>query len=174
MHLSSMRPVSSGPSHPAVSRTAELDTVEAFAVVSLRLWATPFRQPDRTYPDWRTGFMAAGAEEGERAFDELFRLVVASGQRTLDVRCARCPQLGGDEIAFLRMTAQLQRCSWFEAETILEDWLPRPMVNTALASAMIFATALSAAGLVLPQRAWPRPDLDALVAAADEGRVRFH
>lgn len=161
---------------PAISRTAELGTAESFALVSLRLWVAPFRQPNQRHPDWRMGFAVAGVDEGERAFDELFRLVLVSSTRPVDVRCARCLNLGSDEIAFLRMVSRLQRCRWFEAETVLSDWLPAPVVDTALAAAMIFATALAGAGLVLPLRAWPRPDIEAVPRAshAAGNAVRLH
>jgi hypothetical protein len=173
MHISSPQQTSL---RAAISRTAELSTAEAFTVVSLRLWAASYRRPKQANPDWRLGFAAAGVDEAERAFDELFRLVATSATRNLDVRCARCAQLGGDEIAFLRMVGQLQRCRWFEAEAVLSDWLPMPVVNTALAASMIFATALAGVGLVLPLRAWPRPDMEAVTCSshAAGGRVRLH
>jgi hypothetical protein len=176
MHFSSPQRAKVQAAQPTVSRTAELSTAESFVVVSLRLWAAPYRQPNLSHPDWRLGFAAAGVDEAERAFDELFRLVLVSAERSLDVRCARCAQLGGDEIAFLRMVGQLQRCRWFEAETVLSDWLPAPVVNAALVAAMIFATALAGAGLVLPLRAWPRPDMDSVTCSshAAGGAVRLH
>ncbi len=176
MHISSPREASLRAALPAISQTVELNTAEAFAVVSLRLWAAPYRRPGQTHPDWRLGFAAAGVDEAERAFDELFRLVLTSAERSLDVRCARCAKLGADEIAFLRMVGQLQRCRWFEAEAVLSDWLPTPVVNTALAAAMIFATALAGEGLVLPLRAWPRPDIEAVTCSshAAGGTVRLH
>jgi hypothetical protein len=176
MFLSSPRHLAFNAAEPAIARTAELSTAEAFAIVSLRLWAAPYRQPRLRHADWRLGFTAAGVEEAERAFDELFRLVVRSAERSLDVRCTHCGKLGTDEIAFLRMIGQLQRGRWFEAEAILSDWLPLPVVNTALAAAMIFATALAGAGLVMPLRAWPRPEIETVTCSshAAGGPVRLH
>ncbi|HEY1720102.1 MAG TPA: hypothetical protein VGG27_02570 [Magnetospirillaceae bacterium] len=176
MRISSLLDSGQRATLPAIAHTAELSTAEAFAVVSLRLWAALHRQPNQHHPDWRSGFAAAGVDEAERAFNELFRLVLVSAQRGIDVRCARCAHLGGDEIAVLRMVSQLQRCRWFEAETVLSDWLPAPVVNTALAAAMIFSTALAGAGLVLPLRAWPKPDLDAFtcVSHAAGSAIRLH
>jgi hypothetical protein len=153
---------------PAVSRTAELVTAEAFVIVSMRLWAAPYRWSDEPYADWRLGFAAAGVDEAERAFDELFRLVRFSGTRPVEVRCPRCGTLAGDEIALLRIVAQLQRCRWFEAEAVLSDWLPPHFVNAALASTMMFATALAGAGLVLPLRAWSRPTIDFAALASTQ------
>ncbi len=176
MHLSSPRHLAFNSAEPAISRTAELSTAEAFVVVSQRLWAAPYRQPGQRHADWRHGFVAAGVEEAERAFDELFRVVLRSALRSLDVRCARCGALGTDEIAFLRMIGQLQRGRCFEAEAVLSDWLPLPAVNTALAAAMIFATALAGAGLVLPLRAWPRPEIETVTCSshAAGGPIRLH
>jgi hypothetical protein len=149
---------------PAIARTAELATPEAFTIVALRLWAAPYRQPGVIHADWRLGFAAAGVDDAERAFDELFRLVRRAALRSLGVRCTRCARLGSDEIAFLRMIAPLQRCRWFEAEAVLSGWLPPSLVDTALAASMIFATALAGAGLVLPLRAWPRPEIKAFAS----------
>jgi len=144
-------PPSSG--EPGPHHTADLSAAEAFVVTVLRLWAAPYRQPDQPHPDWRLGFAAAGAEDGCASFDALFLSVVARATRPLDVRCPRCPHLGEDELAFLRMVQLLQDHRWSRAETMLADWLPAEATSPALAQATLFATAIAAAGLVLPHRA---------------------
>ena len=141
------------PTHPNGFSAASLSPAEGFVVTVLRLWAAPYKQPDVQHPDWREGFAAAGADEAQQPFDTLFRIVVASSTRALDVRCLRCPNIGEDEVAFLTMVRMLQRHRWAEVETLLADWLPDETTRPALAQATLFATAIAAAGLILPQHA---------------------
>jgi hypothetical protein len=146
---------------------AELRVAEAFVVTALRLWAAPHRAPTRSHADWRDGFVAAGIEEtGAAAFDTLFRIVVASARRPLDVRCQRCAHLGADEAGLLQLVMLLQRARRIEAATILADWLPPAAARMAMTPAFGFATALAEIGLVIPLRHCEAAEIHQQVSAA--------
>jgi len=156
--------MSACPTHPRGVRAVDLASAESFVVTVLRLWAAPYKQPDIQHPDWRAGFAAADAEDGQQPFDTLFRTVVAHSLRALDVRCLRCTNLGEDELTFLAMVGLLQRHRWAEAETLLAEWLPPEATHPALAQATLFATAIAAAGLILPHRSTEGEDSAGVIA----------
>lgn len=132
---------------------AELGTAELLVVASLRLWALPFKDPEGDYPDWRAGFAAAGIEdEGAPAFDIMFRIVLRSTKRPLDVRCPCCAELGRDEAWLLQLASLLQRERLEEAALVLAEWLPESALAMALLPAKGFADALSAGSLRIPLR----------------------
>jgi hypothetical protein len=132
---------------------AELGTAELLVVASLRLWALPFKYPRESHPDWRAGFCAAGIEdEGAPAFDILFRIVLQSAKRPLDVRCPCCAQLGKDEAWLLQLASLLQRERLEEAAGVLAEWLPPAALRMAMLPAKSFADALSAGRLRIPLR----------------------
>jgi hypothetical protein len=145
---------------------AELRVAEAFIVTALRL-AAPHREPERIHDHWWTGFVIAGIEEaGAIAFDSLFRRVVAAARRPLDVRCRRCPHLGADEAWLLQLVMLLQRGRQAEAEMVLSDWLPPAEARVAMMPALVFASALAGAGLLVPLRHCEAAGIHHLVPAA--------
>jgi hypothetical protein len=146
---------------------AELRVAEAFVVTALRLWAAPHRAPGQQHEDWWGGFVAAGIDEaGAAAFDTLFRIVVASAQRPLDVRCQHCAHLGADEAWLLQLVMLLQRARRAEAAIILADWLPPAAARMAMTPAFGFARALVEVGLVVPLRHCEAAEIHQQVPAA--------
>jgi hypothetical protein len=76
---------------------------------------------------------AAGIEdEGAPAFDILFRIVLQSAKRPLDVRCPCCAHLGKDEAWLLQLASLLQRERLEEAAAVLGEWLPPSALRMAL------------------------------------------
>jgi hypothetical protein len=133
----------------------KLRTAELFVVVSVRLWAAPYRDPTGDHPAWQSGFASAGiGGDGVVGFDTLFRIVVAAHRRTLDVRSLRCGRLGRDEVLLLQLVGLLQREMIDDALAMLSEWLPPAAIHMALLPAQRFAAGLAEAGLVIPD---PRP-----------------
>ncbi|HEY4250756.1 MAG TPA: hypothetical protein VGM87_06135 [Roseomonas sp.] len=129
----------------------DLGSGELFVVAALRAWVAPIRDPDGTHPDWQALFRMAGvAGEAAHAFDRLMGIVARSAIRLLDVRCCRCPGVGADEEAMLRIIGALQAGEALSAIEDLIDWLPQDALTPALQGAQRFATLTAAAGLRLP------------------------
>lgn len=138
---------------PAATERAMLDLgpEELFVVAALRAWVAPHMRPDGVHPDWRNLFrLAAVAAPGAAGFDQMMSVVGSSAQRVLEVRCCRCPTLGADEDAMLRLIAALQTGDTFGALDVLSDWLPSGAITPALRGAQCFAALTAAAGLRLP------------------------
>jgi hypothetical protein len=155
------------PVYPPNAPIAELRTAEQFLVSSIRLWAAPHLEPTGSHPDWRGAFVAAGIEEdGGADFDSLFRIVAGSARRPLDVRCARCRQLGEDEAWLLQLISALQQERRLEAAAILGDWLPTAALPLAIRLALGVARAMAGVGLVVPRRHCEAASLHRLVETA--------
>jgi hypothetical protein len=138
---------------PAGTPTVGLATAEAFVVVATRLWAAPHRVPGERHPDWRDGFVAGRiAPWGAQAFDTFFWIVLAGGQRGLDIRCAACPEVGADEAWLVMMTGMIQDGRRHAAEGALLDWMPPAPCGAAFGHLASFAHAMAAAGLLLVPR----------------------
>jgi hypothetical protein len=82
-------------------------------------------------------------------------LIGAQAHRLIDVHCCRCPSLGEDERAMLRLIVALQSNELLGALEVLGDWLPVPAVGPALHAARRFALTLSEAHVILPRTAAP-------------------
>jgi hypothetical protein len=155
------------PVYPINSPIAELRTAELFLVSSIRLWAAPHLDPAGSHADWRGAFVAAGIEEdGGADFDSLFRIVAGAARRSLDVRCARCRQLGEDEAWLLQLISALQQERRLEAAAILADWLQPAAVQLATRLALGVARAMAGVGLVVPRRHCEAASLHRLVETA--------
>lgn len=87
----------------AVGRLADLNPVEAGAVMYLRLWSEAAE--GRSLAE---GEMASGAEENARVFallDQMFGLCARHGRRPLVRHGVTCACLGADENCFAQMVA---------------------------------------------------------------------
>lgn len=142
------------PEHrPAPGERAMLDLGpdERFVVAALRAWVAPLMHPDCVHPDWQNLFRLAGvAAPAAVAFDQMMSVVASSAQRVLEVRCCRCPTLGADECAMLRLIAALQAGDTLGALDVLPDWLPSGAIAPALRGAQRFAALTATMGLRLP------------------------
>ena len=151
MHVSIQR-IPTLPALVTDGQVRGLVTAEMLALATLRLWAAPHRRPQQDHPDWRDGPRAARMDDDAAdAFDVLMRLVVASAHKTLDVRCAHCPGLGGDEVVFLEMMRAAQAHP-AAADAGLSEWLPPAAVRAARPFLAQFAAAMAARDLWLPAR----------------------
>ncbi|CAO3455562.1 hypothetical protein [Azospirillum largimobile] len=145
---------------PARERFQDLHAAEALVVSVLRLWAELLREPDRQHPHWQDGMTAAGlSNDAAVAFDTLMRIVLAATTRPLDLHRPPCPSLGVDEALLLDMLRLAQQGQHGEAGLLMNDWLPLPGVRMAMAPLCVLASALSRAGLQMPdpaaEDAWP-------------------
>lgn len=136
---------------PGERAILELGAEELFVVASLRAWVAPVMRPGTPHPDWREMFRLAGVNSaGAVGFDLLMSVVGSAAQRIVEVRCCRCPSLGADEMAMLRLVAALQAADTLSALDVISDWVPPGSVAPALRGAQRFAAAMAAAGHLLP------------------------
>lgn len=139
---------------PPRQRFQDLDAAEALVVSVLRLWAEPLREPERPHPHWQDGMTAAGlSNDAAVAFDTLMRIVLAATTRPLDLHRPPCPSLGVDEALLLDMLRLAQQGQHGEAGLLMNDWLPLAGVRMAMAPLCVLASALSRAGLQMPDPA---------------------
>lgn len=139
---------------PPRQRFQDLDEAEALVVSVLRLWAEPLREPERRHPHWQDGMTAAGlSNDAAVAFDTLMRIVLAATTRPLDLHRPPCPSLGIDEALLLDMLRLAQQGQHGEAGLLMNDWLPLAGVRMAMAPLCVLASALSRAGLQMPDPA---------------------
>jgi len=129
---------------------------ELFVVAALRAWVAPVMRPGTPHPDWREMFRLAGvASAGAVGFELMMSVVGSAAQRIIEVRCCRCPSLGADEVAMLRLVAALQNDDTLSALDVISDWVPSGSVAPALRGAQRFAATMAAAGHRLPPQAIP-------------------
>jgi hypothetical protein len=141
------------PIYQADAPIAQLQPAELFVICLARLWVLHYRNPDAMLAEWRAGFAHMHIDrEGEIGFDALLALVASSAVRGIDIRCKRCPHLGGDEAWLLQLVGLLQRDRLAEAVAILAERLPAGAVRQAIGPAQSFAAGLAACGLAIPLR----------------------
>lgn len=89
----------------AVGYIAELDPVEAGAVLYLRLWCDGPEAKAEVWNDFAVGLGAEGGRSALRAFEELCGLCVRHGRRPLMRHSVTCKCLGADEACFANFIA---------------------------------------------------------------------
>ena len=146
---------------------------ELFPLSALRLWAAPYRSPEERHADWREGFALADIDDhAAGAFDAFMHTLLATSSATLDVRCARCPRLGSDEVTFLLAVGHLQRRRPLGATRLLTRWMPASAVRIGLGHLGHFARAAADADLWIPSL---RIEARAVQeAGVDPGLARIH
>ncbi|MBP2300962.1 hypothetical protein [Azospirillum picis] len=169
------------PAAPMRERFQDLQMPEALMVSVLRLWTEPLRDPERPHPHWQDGLMDAGlSNDAAVAFDTLMRIAIAACTRPLDIHRPPCPALGADEALLLDMLRLAQGGRHGEAGLLMSGWLPLAGVRMAMAPLCILATALSRAGLPLPEPAAgsmagsPTKAMERPRATADRGASLLH
>jgi hypothetical protein len=131
----------------------QLTTPESLLVISFRLWALPYAQPQQTHPDWRAGFQAAGMHDAARAIvDPLLATVFTASRHLINVHRMQCRGVSPEELRFLRCITHYQHENLDDAMEILAAWLHPGGVRVAASLAPRLASAMDAAGLMLPQR----------------------
>jgi hypothetical protein len=130
-----------------------LRTAEILVIVTLRLRAIWRREPGRKHPNWKEGLQAANLPwRAIEAFEELFQIVATATSYPLDVRGLHCPRLSSDEGRFLQILYLFQHQPDWQAEAMLENWLPPAASRLAASPAISLAGALEQSGLQIPLR----------------------
>jgi hypothetical protein len=142
------------PVYPRNAPVEALQTAEHFVLCTTRLWVARHVDAERrrALPPLADGFAAASAEAALPPFETFFHLVAAGAQRSLDIRCMKCPCLGDDEARLLQAVSLLQQQRPSVVGAILADWLPPGLADLALAPLAGFAYALADAGLTVARR----------------------
>lgn len=159
----------------ATQRVRDLCTSEMLVVAVLRLWADFISSPRQADPLWQNGLSAARVDpDGAMAFDTLFRIVVSSVRRPLDIHRPHCQMLGRDELRLLDMVCLAQHGFHDEAGVLMADWMPPAAVRMALPPLRLFACAMDRAGLHVPMRAAASSPPAPVHASADRGAGLVH
>ena len=132
---------------------SDLRTAETVILVTLRLRALQWREPDNRHPDWHDGLEAGNLPSwAVDAFEDLFQIVATMARYPLDVRGLRCLQLGFDEGQFLQTVSFFQHCQREQAEATLKDWLSAGAYRLAAYPAASLACAFEQADLIIGPR----------------------
>jgi len=120
-----------------------LESNELIMLLTLRLWALPYRHPDKKMPDWRQGLQELEADEHTCAVCAmLFTFLFHYSRHRLDVRCTCNTHLGKDEAEFLVLLSALQQDDITTAETILTHWVDPCIRHSTLVAAINLSEAL--------------------------------
>jgi hypothetical protein len=128
----------------------ELNAAERLLVISFRLWALPYAQPENAHPDWSDGFRSSGLDElADTLFDPLMFTLFSESLRPIRVHHAMCVGVSLDEEAFLFCVGLCQSDRGDDAAKILSGWLPPATARVAESLFRNLAEALRLAGLLL-------------------------
>jgi hypothetical protein len=143
---------------PQSRRTSELEAEEVFTVAVVRAWVSAQRPADDCPPGWQDVFsMASLPVECATAFGTFMATIRRTMQRSLDIRCRRCPLVGADEEAMLRILGAIPAGDRLAAHEALSTWLATEGVMPAIDAAGRFMALLGAHGIELryPPLLWP-------------------
>jgi len=144
--MSDMTPIRPPRGAGAVGRLAELDPVEAGAVLYLRLcWSAPDAL-ERMTEDFATLLGDDAGQQAARGFHHLSQLCHGHARRPLCPHALHCTCLGGDEACFARMVASA-------AEGAREDALMMALLMVRADVAPIVLGLAQDAGLALRRMA---------------------
>lgn len=163
------------PHQQAQLMIGQLTTPESLLVISFRLWALPYAQPQQTHADWRAGFHAAGMADAARSiFDPLLATIFTASRHLISVHRAQCRGVSSEEARFLRCMAYFQHDNIDEASEILATWLHPGGARVAASLAPRLASAMEAAGLLLPMREAGMATMRRIPAGTGRGIALLH
>ena len=147
------------PGGATVGFLAELDGVQAAAVVYLRLWCDGEEGQAQVWHDFAATLGAAHGRKAMRSFEQLFSLCAAHGRRKLVRHSLRCSCLGSDEACFANFIATAAEGAREDA-LFIATLLVRPdMAPLMVALATDVGLALKRMRLCAPRDVAPvRPD----------------
>lgn len=164
--MSDMSPIGAPRGVAAVGRIAELDPVEAGAVLYMRLcWAAPDAL-DRMTDDFILLLGSDAGQQAARGFHQLVQLCNGHARRPLCPHALNCACLGGDEACFARMVASA-------AEGAREDALMMALLLVRADIAPIVTGLAQDAGLSLRRMALRGLNDAAIPCAIAQGQ-RLH
>lgn len=80
---------------------ADLAKPEALFLLSMRWWVRCYARRESAVERLVMGMSRAGARDAGFSVDGLMAVVARTGQRPIDIRCPRCPELSDDEAVLL-------------------------------------------------------------------------
>lgn len=129
-----------------VTGVTDLPVTERLFLWAIRAWSA--HHCDVT-PIWWSLDRAFAQQDMHGAlprFHEFMSALFAGLKRWPDIRCVRCPQLGGDEARLLDVLAHLQQDNELSARRALRDWVLRSAVREMCEHAAACVAIAAAAG----------------------------
>ncbi len=146
---------------------AELPKAEAVMLLAVRWWVRCLREGENPIPRLTTAMTRADVRDAGYSVDALMNIIARTGQRPVDIRCPRCPELSEDEAVLLHAArlAQMERADLAERHLRLY-LLTSSGAEFAIGPLEAIGTLFLEAGLVFGRRrrvaatqpAWVMPD----------------
>ncbi|HAD86611.1 MAG TPA: hypothetical protein DCG48_04545 [Rhodospirillaceae bacterium] len=147
------------------AKFADLPFGEQLMIWAMRLWARTDTAKPQVHALLRKGFALAGIEDAHGAFDSLMTMLATTTTRPVDIRCATCGTVSGDEQRLLGALADHQNPGSgipgdnTAAESFLSVWLPPAARRLAREPIGDLARTLARMGLMIRLRRQARgPD----------------
>lgn len=95
---------------------AELPKAETLMLLGMRWWVRCYGTGENPIPRLTEALARAGVRDAGYSIDGLMGIVARTGQRPVDIRCPRCPELSDDEAVLLHaaLLAQIERADLAE------------------------------------------------------------
>jgi len=143
------------PGAAAVGHISDLEPLEGFAVLYLRLWCDSPTTQEQVWNDFAGRLGPAAGREAVRALEDLCSLCARHGRRALIRHQLTCQCLGADEACFANLVAHAVDGEREDA-LLIATLLVRPDVSPLLASAaQTFGLALKRMALRTDHKAEP-------------------
>jgi hypothetical protein len=132
---------------------ADLAKPELLMLLATRWWVRCFGTGEDPIPRLTQALGRGGAHDAGFSIDGLMAIVARTGQRPIDVRCPRCPQMSDDEAVLLHAAhlAQQGRVDLAERHLRLHLLTP-PGAAFAVGPLQGIAALFAAAGLTFGRR----------------------
>tara|TARA_A100001037_G_C15034655_1_gene582647 strand:+ start:492 stop:1013 length:522 start_codon:yes stop_codon:yes gene_type:complete len=144
---------------PVPAEFAALPFGEQLILWAIRFWVKALQTEANAQTVLRAGFECARAPDAHPALDDLMTIISISAQRSIDIRCPKCPSISPDEERLLGAVAAWQHgLPPAYADSFFSAWLPASALRVARTPASQLAYALSHAGMMIRSRKPGRPE----------------
>ena len=139
---------------PVSERSIEhLNRGESLLLGAVRVWVAKYRKRECGLMDIAWMFRRFAVARAAPSLHAIMMHLSIAAERSIDIRCCKCPKVSPDETRLMDLVAHLQDGQEPSARAILRFWLAPAAARLSMVPAWALAEVFRDAGLILPRLA---------------------
>jgi hypothetical protein len=130
----------------------QLNRGESLLLGAVRVWVAKYRKRQCGLMDIAWMFRRFGIARAAPSLHAVMMHLSIAAERSIDIRCCKCPKVSPDETRLMDLVAHLQDGEEASARAILRFWLAPAAARLSMVPAWALAEVFRDAGLMLPLR----------------------